>query len=152
MLNHKIALLRATSAHLEFAEQAIAEVNLPTSHYRLSIDKVALAEFLANPAHHLVLAIEEDKVVGSLYGYALQHPYRSEPQFFLYGIDIRSEYRNQHIGSALVDEFIAQARQARAFEVWVLTSESNKAAMAMYAHSGLRRSSTDDVMLSLPLT
>jgi ribosomal protein S18 acetylase RimI-like enzyme len=152
MLNPKIVLLRATSSHLDLAQQGIAEVNLPTSHHRLPLDKTALGEFLANPARFLILAIEEERVVGSLYGYALRHPYRREPQFFLYGIDVRPEYRNQQIGSALVDEFITEAKLAGAFEVWVLTSESNKAAMVMYAHSGLERSSTDDVMLSLTLS
>ncbi len=152
MLNRKIVLLRATSSHIELARQAIAEVTLSTSHYRLPLDEVALAEFLANPGHYLVLAMEEEKVVGSLYGYALRHPYRREPQFFLYGIDVRPEYRNQKIGSALVDQFITEAKLAGAFEVWVLTNESNKPAMAMYRHSGLKRSSTDDVMLSLTLS
>jgi ribosomal protein S18 acetylase RimI-like enzyme len=151
MPGSKIVLLRARSSHLELARQAIAEVTLATSHYRLPLDEIALAEFLANPRNYLMLALEEEKVIGSLYGYSLQHPYRREPQFFLYGIDVRPEYRKRKIGSALVDEFIMEAKMADASEVWLLTNESNRAALAMYAHSGLKRSHMDDVMLSLTL-
>ncbi len=150
MPNGKVVLLRATNSHLDLARQAIAEINLATSH-RLPLDEIALAEFLANPAHYLVLALEKEKVVGSLYGCALRHPYRREPQFFLYAIDVRLEYRNRKIGSALVDEFIMEAKIANASEVWVLTNESNRAAMAMYARSGPQRSGADDAMLSLTL-
>jgi ribosomal protein S18 acetylase RimI-like enzyme len=151
MSNGKVVLLRATNSHLDLARQAIAEVNLATSHHRLPLDEIALAEFLANPAHYLVLALEKEKVVGSLYGYALRQPYRREPQFLLYAIDVRLEYCNRGIGSALVDEFIKEAKMANAAEIWVLTNESNRAAMAMYARSGLQRSSADDAMLSLTL-
>src|SRR5690349_10282237 len=120
----KIGILRATASNLEFAREAIAEVTLATSHNNLPLDEVAVAEFLANPAHYLVLAIEQKRVVGSLYGYALRHPYRREPQFFLYGIDVRPEYWNRKIGSALLDQFITEAKLAGAFEVWVLTNKS----------------------------
>lgn len=146
-----ITLMRATDSDLELARQALTEVILVTSHYTLPVDDSSLAEFLANPAHYLLLAIEQKKVVGSLYGYALQHPYRREPQFFLYGIDVRPEHRNQRIGSALVERFVTEAKRVGASEVWVLTNESNRAAMAMYSHSGLERSNTDDVMLNLTL-
>jgi ribosomal protein S18 acetylase RimI-like enzyme len=51
----------------------------------------------------------------------------------------------------LVEKFIAEARVQGAFEVWVLTNQSNEAAMALYESCGLRRQNNDDVMLSLTL-
>jgi GNAT superfamily N-acetyltransferase len=106
---------------------------------------------LSDPARYLLLAIEGDRVAGSLSGYALQPPHRREPQFLLYAIDVRSKSRNRGIGKALVKAFIVEARAAGAFEVWVLTKQSNSRAMAMYAHCGLRRENDDDVLLTLPL-
>jgi GNAT superfamily N-acetyltransferase len=91
-------------------------------------------------------------VVGSLYGYALQRPDRRETPVFLYSIDVRPEYWNRGIGTALVEQFINEGRRAGAFEIWVLTNESNKGAMAMYAHAGLQRRNVGDVMLELALT
>jgi GNAT superfamily N-acetyltransferase len=88
-------------------------------------------------------------VVGSLNGYALRPPQRREPQFLLYEVDVRRGHRKRGIGRALVERFMAEARTAGAFEVWVLSNVSNKAAMAMYTGCGLRREHRDDVMLSL---
>jgi len=152
MSDRGITVLRATSSHIELARQAVAEIILATSHHSLPLDDVAFAEFLANPGNYLLLATDREKVIGCLYGYALQHPYRREPQFFIYGIDVRPEYRNRRIGSSLVDQFINEARLTGAFEVWVLTNEGNSAAMSMYAHSGLTRPNSDDVMLNLHLS
>jgi len=38
-----------------------------------------------------------------------------------------------------VKAFISEARAAGAFEVWVITNQSNAADIAMYAACGLRR-------------
>jgi len=146
MLDPNITILRATPDNLDVARQAVVEINLPTSHHA-TLDDVALSEFLANPAHYLLVAVEDKRAVGSLYGYALRPPYRREPQFLLYTIDVRPSDWRRGIGTALVDRFIAEARQAAAFEVWVVTNEANRAAMALYQRGGFRRPAVDDVML-----
>lgn len=149
MPNPKIEIVRATASDLGLARQAIAEVNLATSHFTGALDDAALVKFLAEPRHYLLIAMEGKKVAGSLYGYALRQPYRRELQFFLYAIDVRPEHRKRGIGTALVNRFIREAKRAGASEVWVLTNESNRAAMAMYARSGLKRASSDDAVLVL---
>jgi GNAT superfamily N-acetyltransferase len=136
-------ILRATRADLLLARQAILEV-----HQRTPQDETALLEFLSDLARHLLLALEAGRVVGSLSGFALRHPHRREPQFLLYEIDVRPECQTRGIGQALVERFISEAKAAGAFEVWVLTNQSNQAAMAMYAHCGFQRPNQDDVMLS----
>lgn len=151
MLDPETVVLRATTSDLELARRAIIDLNLPTSQHRVKFDKAALREYLADSKKYLMLAMRKRQVLGSLYGYALKHPHRREPQFFLYGIDVRAEYRNQGIGTALVHHFIAEAKRAQAFEVWVLTNRTNRSAMAMYAHAGFRRSGFGEVMLELAL-
>jgi ribosomal protein S18 acetylase RimI-like enzyme len=145
--NGAFTILRASEADANLAGEAIVEL-----HGHTLSDRATVVEFLSDSARYLLLAIEGDRVVGSLSGYALQHPHRREPQFLLYGIDVRPEYRSRGIGKALVNRFIVEARAAGAFEVWVLTNESNGAAMAMYAHCGLRRESNGEVMLNLILS
>jgi ribosomal protein S18 acetylase RimI-like enzyme len=140
------SILRAGHADADIVRQALAEV-----HGRTPVDPDNIAEFLHNPAHYLIVALNGEQVVGSLMGYRLQHPHRYDPQFLLYEIDVRTEHRNRGIGRALVTQFIREAKEAGAFEVWVLTSRSNQAAMKMYTHCGLRPQQPDDVMLSLML-
>jgi hypothetical protein len=79
VLDPRFTIIRATSSDRELARQALAEVNLATSHYRGAVDEAALAEFLSDPANYLLVAVDQGAAVGSLYGYVLQTPYRAAP-------------------------------------------------------------------------
>jgi ribosomal protein S18 acetylase RimI-like enzyme len=140
-------IVRAKTTDVEMAREAMLEV-----HERKAFDYDAMMKFLSDPANYLFLALEDERVAGSLFGYSLVHPPMRESQFLLYEIDVRPQSRGRGIGKALVKAFISEARTAGAFEVWVITNQSNAAAMAMYAACGLRRENLDDVMLALPLT
>ena len=148
--SHELEFLRARRDDFRLAREAV-EVNLSTSQNSFSLHESDLENFLADPSGYLVMAIHEEKVVGSLYGYALRHPHRRQPQFLLYGIDVLPHYRNRRVGTRLIESFIDEARKAEAFEVWVLTHETNKPAMAMYAHCGFRRCATGEAMLEIGL-
>jgi ribosomal protein S18 acetylase RimI-like enzyme len=142
--NRTLTILRASTAEVGLARQAIVEVD-----GRTVLDEVALVEFLSDPGRYLLIAIESGRVVGSLNGYRLQRTYRREPQFLLYEVGVRPECRNRGVGKALVARFVREARAAGAFEVWVITSPSNEAAMAMYERCGLGRETQDDVAVVL---
>jgi ribosomal protein S18 acetylase RimI-like enzyme len=133
----RIIVVRATEENLDLAREAVLEVNMPTMDDGSTFDASALAPFLADRSRFLFVAVEGKKAVGSLYGYSLVHPHRHQPQFFLYGIDVRPAYWNRGIGTALVRRFVEEARLAGAFEVWVITEDVNAAAIAMYARAGL---------------
>ena len=140
----ELVIVRAGAADLELAAEAVRHV-----HERDVLDDGALGEFLSDNSRYLILALENSRVVGSLNGYALKHPDRREPAFFLYEIDVREECRNRGIGRALVNRFTAEARAAGAFEVWVVTNQSNGPAMAMYQHCGFTRPNPNDVILEI---
>jgi ribosomal protein S18 acetylase RimI-like enzyme len=150
MLDADTMVMRATRSEFELARQTV-DVYLATSQRRTSLDDTALREFLSDRRKYLMLATRQAKVLGSLHGYALSHPHRAEPQFFLYGIDVRPEHRNQGIGRALVRQFVIEAKREKAFEVWVLTDEANRSAMAMYARAGFQRRGLGEAMMELAL-
>jgi ribosomal protein S18 acetylase RimI-like enzyme len=137
---------RATSKDFNVARQAVGEVL-----ERAPVDDASLARFLAEPSCYLMIATEDGRVVGTLHGHALRHPHRAEPQFFIYEIDVRPECRNRGVGRALLNAVTAEARAAGAFEVWLLTNRSNRAAISMYAAAGYRAEHDDDLMLRLGL-
>jgi ribosomal protein S18 acetylase RimI-like enzyme len=126
---------RATSNDFELARHAVAEVL-----GRAPVDDAALANFLADGSCYLMIAMEDRRVIGALHGHALRHPHRSQPQFFIYEIDVRPECRNRGVGRALLDAFTAEARAAGAFEQWVLTSRSNPRRCRCTARPGIRPS------------
>jgi GNAT superfamily N-acetyltransferase len=141
-----VTIIRATQSEIALAKEAMREV-----HERTNLDELALLSFLKDSGSYLLLAVENEQVVGSLNGYLLQRPYRKEPQFLLYEIDVRPGFQNKGIGASLVNRFIDYARSAGAYEVWVLTNRSNKSALAMYTKCSLREEEGDEVMLSLRL-
>lgn len=141
-----VLVVRATRDHAGLARQALTEL-----HER-PVDESALREFLDDGRRYLLLAVENGRALGSLYGYALRQPYRAEPQFLLYALDVREGSRRRGIGRALVERFSAEAREAGACEVWVLTDASNEAAMRLYERCGMIRPNRDDVLWTLPLT
>ena len=138
-------LVRARSEHRLLVKAALSEIN------GRNADEAALESFLSDERRYFLVAIERDRPIGTLTGYALQRPHRAEPQFLLYDIDVREEWRRRGIGRALVERFIEEARNAGAFEVWVLTDPSNAAAMRLYERSGMVRTSPDEVLWTLPL-
>jgi ribosomal protein S18 acetylase RimI-like enzyme len=142
-----VQIVRASVDQLELARQAVTQV-----HARTPCDALALKKLLDDPMCYLLLAMDENRVVGSLNGHALRHPHRADPAFLLYEIDVRPEFRNRGIGKALVNAFTEEARRAGASEIWVLTSAANEPAMAMYEACGYRRRNLDDVMLERRLT
>jgi ribosomal protein S18 acetylase RimI-like enzyme len=148
--NHPVEVRRAGSSDLELARRAVA-LNQSTSDRPLPVSEGALLDFLSDSSSYLLVALHGGEIAGSLYGYALKHPHRSQPQFLLYGIDVSWERRNHGIGTALVSSFVQEARRARAFEVWVLTSQANQAALAMYQRCGFKRCGSDEAMLELAL-
>lgn len=142
-----ITILRAGAQHRQFARQALCKL-----HERSLPDEEALIRFLESETCYLLIAVAGEDVVGSLNGYALLQPERQQRQFLLYEIDVKEAWRSQGIGSMLVNAFVADARKAGAFEVWVLTNQANEAAMAMYSKCGFERDNPDDVMLRMTLS
>jgi ribosomal protein S18 acetylase RimI-like enzyme len=55
------------------------------------------------------------------------------------------------IGRALIEQFLAEARAAGAYEVWVSTERSNEAGMALYGACGMRPETEDSVVWSIAL-
>lgn len=147
-MNHDVPakIFRASLAQRELAREAIEDC-----HERGKPDDGALDAFLADPDCYLILAVENGHVIGSLNGHRLRKPHCVAPQFLLYEIDVLESHRRNGIGRALVDAFSEAARAAGAEEEWVVTNNSNEAAMALYRRCGYERVNQDDVMLEKTL-
>jgi ribosomal protein S18 acetylase RimI-like enzyme len=137
---------RAGCTDITLAKQAVMQL-----HGRAASDDDSLRAFLSDNRNYLFVAVADGRVLGSLNGYSLLRLHESRPQFLLYEIDVRADSRRRGIGTALVNAFVDAARNTAAREVWVLSSDSNAAAIALYQKCGFRRENQDDVMLSRDL-
>jgi len=105
-----------------------------------------LHEFLGDPNCVLVTAEIDGRPVGQILGHILRRWDSGKPMLFLYSIDVLGEYRKIGIGSELIREFNRIGAEAGCGESFVLTEESNTAAMNLYHSAGGTRVFPDEVM------
>lgn len=99
------------------------------------IDPTWSAEFLGDPRHHIVVAIEDDVVVGIASGVHYLHPDKP-PELFVNEVGVAPDYQRRGIGRALLRALFEHAKTLGCHEAWLGTDETNTAARRMYASVG----------------
>jgi aminoglycoside 3-N-acetyltransferase I len=98
----------------------------------------ATARFLAEPGHHIFVAIgDEGTVVGFVTGVETTHPDKGT-EMFLYELSVHEEQRRRGIGTALVEALAALARDRGCYGMWTGTEPDNLAAQRTYARTAGR--------------
>jgi ribosomal protein S18 acetylase RimI-like enzyme len=92
--------------------------------------------FLADPDNLLLLATCDGQWCGALYGYRLQRLDWRRAGVLIYEVDVLEPFRRRGAGRAMVEASKAWAKAIGAFEVWVLTEQSNTPAQALYRSAG----------------
>ena len=108
-------------------------------------------EFLKDPRHRLVVALDGDLVVGFVSAVVYLHPDKPAPELWINEIGVTPTHQRQGIGKALMQAILDEARRSGCSEAWVLTERDNRAAMAMYTSVGGAESSPDPVMFTFEL-
>ena len=101
-----------------------------------AIDARAAAEFLGDPRHRLAVAIEGGVVVGFVSAVLYVHPDKSVPELWINEVGVAASHQRQGIARRLLQCTLDEARTAGCREAWVLTDQSNRAAMQLYESSG----------------
>lgn len=101
-------------------------------------------DFFSSENNVLIVAVEDDKVVGSIYGYVLERYDTRLKQLFIYSIDIIDGYRQQGIAKLLMNEFLKDINSGNYHNAFVITNEDNIPAMKLYESVGGKRIVADD--------
>ena len=88
-------------------------------------------EFFSDDRHHLIVALDDDKIVAFASGFHYVHPDK-DPQMFINEVSVLEEFQNQGIGRSIVRKLIAHAKEIGCREAWIGTEISNKAAIKAY--------------------
>jgi len=115
-----------------------------------AITPALAAEFLDDPRHHLVVAIDGEAVVGFVSAVHYVHPDKPT-ELWINEVGVAPTHQGRGIAKALLTEMLAVARGLGCREAWVLTSRSNVAAMRLYASCGGSEGDPDLTMFSFPL-
>jgi aminoglycoside 6'-N-acetyltransferase I len=115
------------------------------------IDAERADEFLADPRHHLAVAVEDGWVVGFVSAVHYVHPDKPRPELWINEIGVAATHRGRGLGTRLLRAVFAVARGLGCAEAWVLTDRANTAAMRLYAAAGSTEAPTDHVMFTFTL-
>jgi ribosomal protein S18 acetylase RimI-like enzyme len=112
-----------------------------------ALDPELVAEFLRDPRHHLIVAVDRGQVVGFASGVHYVHPDK-RAQMFVNEVGVAPSHQGRGIGKAVVQTLLQHARRLGCEEAWVLTQRANDAAMRMYASAGGEQSLQEEVMFT----
>jgi ribosomal protein S18 acetylase RimI-like enzyme len=112
-----------------------------------ALDASLVAEFLRDPRHHLVVAVEDREVIAFVSGVHYVHPDKPA-QMFINEVGVAPSHQGRGIGKAIVEAMLQHARRLDCSEAWVLTDRGNEAAMRLYASAGGEEASPDSVMFT----
>ena len=115
------------------------------------IDPRAAAEFLADPRHHIAVALDAGVVVGFVSAVHYVHPDKPAPEMWINEVGVAASHRGQGVGRAVVAAMLDRARALGCTEAWVLTERDNPAAMRLYASGGGVEAPSDSVMFTFRL-
>ena len=94
-----------------------------------------VAEFLADPRHHLAVAVVEDQVVGMASALHYVHPDKPQ-ELWINELGVAPEHRGRGVGRQLMAALFERARSLGCNQAWVLTEEENLPARRLYASMG----------------
>jgi ribosomal protein S18 acetylase RimI-like enzyme len=115
-----------------------------------AIDLPRASEFLADPRHHLVVAIDNNLVIGFVSAVHYVHPDKPLPELWINEIGVAATHHRQGIGKRLMNAVFEIGRELGCAGAWVLTDRDNTAAMSLYT-SVSNSAPTDHVMFSFDL-
>ena len=124
------------------------EIKTLTAADRAILDRVAeevfdepirperLAAYLADPGHHMIVAIEGGQVVGQVAAVMHRHPDKA-PELFIDEIGVTAALRHRGIGRRLLDEMLALGKALGCGQAWVGTEHDNGPARRLYESYGV---------------
>lgn len=112
-----------------------------------AIDPRLALEFLGDERHHLVVAIDQNRVVGFVSAVDYVHPDKPR-ELWINEVGVSASYQGQGIGTAMLQALLRHAESLGCREAWVLTDRANDAAMRLYTATGGREAESDAVMFT----
>ena len=100
-----------------------------------AVDPALAAAFLADPRHHIAVAVEAGQVVGFASGVHYIHPDKPAP-LFVNEVGVSPAHQGRGIGRQVLDLLLAEGRRLGCVEAWVGTEHDNVAARALYTAAG----------------
>jgi aminoglycoside 6'-N-acetyltransferase I len=115
------------------------------------VDANLAVEFLADPRHHIAVALDGEQLVG--FASAVHYVHPDKPvELWVNEVAVSPSYHRLGIGRRLLSTLLDAARAIGCRQAWVLTDRANTAAMQLYHAVGGVEASGDTVMFEFAIT
>ena len=119
---------------LSTGEEAVL-ANVAPEVFDNPIDPALAREFVADPRHHIAVAIDDGLVVGFASGVHYIHPDKPA-ELWVNEVGVAPTHHRRGLGKAVLAALLEAGRGLGCGEAWVLTERSNAAARALYVSAG----------------
>jgi ribosomal protein S18 acetylase RimI-like enzyme len=99
------------------------------------VDPKLARDFLADPHHHIAVALDENVVVGFASGVDYIHPDKPS-EMFINEVATAPTHRGQGVAKRVLAVLIGHAKNNGCVNAWVLTDSANAGANALYTSLG----------------
>jgi ribosomal protein S18 acetylase RimI-like enzyme len=110
-------------------------LNVAAEVFDNPVDPQLTREFLEDPRHHIAVAIDNNQVVGFASGVHYVHPDKP-PEMWINEVGVAPTHRRRGLARAVLRSLLEVARERQCTSAWVLTDQSNEAAIALYESTG----------------
>lgn len=100
-----------------------------------AVDARLAAEFLADPRHHLAVALDGTTVVGMASAVHYVHPDKPT-ELWVNEVGVAESHWRRGIGRRLMQALLERGRELGCGQAWVATDEANLAARGLYSSVG----------------
>lgn len=123
----EIALVKELILMFGFDDES-GEAALPSDEY--------LAGLLKSDAFHVIVALENQELIGGLTAYEMKMFKRETTEMFLYEIEVAESHRQKGVGKALIEYLKQICFEKGIVEMFVGTEKNNLPARRLYETTG----------------
>ncbi|MEW6086400.1 MAG: GNAT family N-acetyltransferase [Chloroflexota bacterium] len=109
------------------------------------VDETFAREFLADPRHHIVVALDDGIVIGFASAVHYIHPDKP-PELWINEVGVAASHQGKGIAKAIMNEMLNMGKGLGCVNAWVLTDKNNTAANGLYKSVGGKFSEEETVM------
>ena len=103
---------------------------------RIYPSELYLEFFLQNKKNHVVVATINNMIIGGLTAYEIEMYKNETSEMFLFEIDVDENYRQQGVGTLLIQKLKDVCTQQNIKQIFVIASRGNYPALKLYNTTG----------------
>ncbi len=121
---------------LAAGDEAILE-RVAEDVFDAAIDPKRLAAYLAEPGHHLIVAVDAGEVVGQIRAVIHKHP-DAASELYIDNLGVTPALQRRGIATKLLDAALALGKALGCEEAWLGTEDANGPARSFYESYGVQ--------------